>query len=183
MAFKPSMRRLSQSLEMDLDIRPVMNLMVVLIPLLLAGTEMVRLSIIEINLPPTQAGGGGSSDEVQKPEKEQEQRLGLKIAITKSGFSIASASAVLAGEEGEGPTVPVNENGDYDFKKLREKLIEIKKAVKNKDFKDKDSAIITASADIKYQIIIDVLDAIYSYIDDERNVRPLFPQINFGQVL
>jgi biopolymer transport protein ExbD len=183
MAFKPSARRLSQVLEMELDIRPVMNLMVVLIPLLLAGTEMVRLSIIEINLPPTQAGSGGASDTEQKPEKEQEQRLGLKIAITKSGFSIASASAVLSGEEGEGPTVPVDENGDYDYKKLREKLIEIKKTILNKDFKDKDSAVITASADIKYQIIIDVLDAIYSYVDDEKNVQPLFPQINFGQVL
>ena len=57
MAFKPSARRLSQSLEMDLDIRPVMNLMVVLIPLLLAGTVLVELSIIEINLPPAQSGG------------------------------------------------------------------------------------------------------------------------------
>ena len=182
MAFKPSARRLSQSLEMDLDIRPVMNLMVVLIPLLLAGTVLVELSIIEINLPPAQSGGGQSGEE-QKPDKEQEQRLGLKIAITKSGFSIASASAILSGESEEGPTVPVTEDGAYDYNKLREKLIEIKKAVEDKKFKDKDSAIITASADIEYQIIIDVLDAIYSYVDDEQNIRPLFPQVNFGQVL
>ncbi len=33
MAFKPSMRRSGQSLDMELDIKPVMNLMVVLIPL------------------------------------------------------------------------------------------------------------------------------------------------------
>ena len=143
---------------------------------------MVRLSIIEINLPPSQTGGGQNNEE-QKPDKEQEKRLGLKIAITKSGFSIASASTILSGEEGEGPTVPVKEGGEYDFKGLREKLIEIKKAIEDKDFKDKDSAIITASADIQYQIVIDVLDAIYSYIDDEQNIRPLFPQVNFGQVL
>ena len=47
MAYKPSMRRSGQSADIELDIKPVMNLMVVLIPLLLAGVEMVKLSIIE----------------------------------------------------------------------------------------------------------------------------------------
>jgi len=45
MAYKPSARRKSVDLDMDLDIKPVMNLMVVLIPLLLAGAEFVKISI------------------------------------------------------------------------------------------------------------------------------------------
>jgi biopolymer transport protein ExbD len=61
MAFKPSMRRSGQNLDMELDIKPVMNLMVVLIPLLLAGVEMVKLSIIEIDLPPSKAAGSGGA--------------------------------------------------------------------------------------------------------------------------
>ena len=75
MAFKPSMRRSGQSLEMELDIKPVMNLMVVLIPLLLAGVEMVKLSIIEIDLPPSKAAGGGGAGE-ENPEQEKEKKLG-----------------------------------------------------------------------------------------------------------
>ena len=182
MAYKPSARRSGESLELELDIKPVMNLMVVLIPLLLAGVEMVKLSIVEIDLPPASAGAGKGSDE-KNPEKEKEKKLGLKVAITTDGISLATASAVLSGEGGEGPTVPVTATGDQDYEMLLEKLVELKKAIKDKGFKDKDSAIITAGKDIEYQVIIDVLDVIQTYEDDDGNIQPLFPQINFGQVL
>jgi biopolymer transport protein ExbD len=180
MAYKPSARRKSADLEMDLDIKPVMNLMVVLIPLLLAGTEFVKLSIIEINLPPQNQGGGGAE---QNPDREVEKRLNLSIVVTKSGFTISSPSAVLPGDSDEGPTVPVNDDNTFNFVQLKEKLIEVKKMILDKSFKDKDSVIITASADIEYQVIIDVIDAIQLYTDEEENIQPLFPQVNFGKVL
>ena len=181
MAYKPSQRRSGQSLDLELDIKPVMNLMVVLIPLLLAGVEYVKLSIVEIDLPPAQAGGGGAGEE--NPEKEKEKRLGLKIAITNDGFSLATSSAIMSGEEGEGPTVPLNTENDFDYDTLKDKLIELKKLIADKGFKDKESAVITAGASIEYQVIINVMDAILSYEDDEGNIQPLFPQINFGQVI
>ena len=180
MAYKPSARRQSSELDMDLDIKPVMNLMVVLIPLLLAGAEFVKLSIIEINLPPQSQGGGGGE---QNPDREVEKRLNLSIVITKSGFSITSPSTVLPGESDEGPTIPINDDQTFNYDALKEKLIEVKKMIKDKAFKDKESAIITASADIEYQVIIDVIDAIQLYTDDEENIQPLFPQVNFGKVL
>ena len=71
----------------------------------------------------------------------------------------------------------------FNYESLKEKLIEVKKIVLEKSYKDKDSAIITASADIEYQVIIDVIDAIQLYTDEEDNVQPLFPQVNFGKVL
>jgi biopolymer transport protein ExbD len=180
MAYKPSARRKSADLEMDLDIKPVMNLMVVLIPLLLAGAEFVKLSIIEINLPPQNQGGGGAE---QNPDREVEKRLNLSIVVTKSGFTISSPSAVLPGDSDDGPTVPVNDDNTFNFVQLKEKLIEVKKMILDKSFKDKDSVIITASADIEYQVIIDVIDAIQLYTDEEDNIQPLFPQVNFGKVL
>lgn len=181
MAYKPSLRRKSSDIDLELDIKPVMNLMVVLIPLLLAGAEFVKLSIIEINLPPQsqQAGSG----EGQKPDREIEKRLNLSIAITKSGFTISSPSAVLPGEEDEGPTIPLSEENDFDYDKLKEKLIEVKKIVMDKEYKDKESAIITASADIEYQVIVNVIDIIQSYTDEEGNLQLLFPQVNFGKVI
>jgi biopolymer transport protein ExbD len=182
MAYKPSQRRSGQSLDLELDIKPVMNLMVVLIPLLLAGVEYVKLSIVEIDLPPAQAGGGNGSGE-ETPEKEKEKRLNLKIAITRDGFSLATASAIMSGEEGEGPTIPMNSNNGYDYDTLKEKLVELKKLIVDQGFKDKENAIITAGADIEYQIIINVMDTILSYEDDEGNIQPLFPAVNFGQVI
>ena len=181
MAYKPSMRRSGVNADIELDIKPVMNLMVVLIPLLLAGVEMVKLSIIEIDLPP--ASGGGKGGDQDNPEKEKEKKLGLKIAITEVGISLATASAVMTGEQGEGPTVPVKADGTQDFDLLKEKLIEVKKAIKDKGFKDENVAIITAGKEIEYQVIIDVLDDIQKYKDDEGNIQPLFPQVNFGQVV
>lgn len=182
MAYKPSMRRSPVTPDLELNITPVMNLMVVLIPLLLLGVEMVKLSIVEIDLPPASAGAGKSANE-KNPEKEKEKKLGLKIAITADGITLATASAVMSGQEGEGPTVPVSADGEQNFVILKEKLVELKKAIDGKGFKDNNTAIITAGKDIQYQVIINVLDAIQTYKDDEGNFQPLFPQVNFGQVV
>jgi biopolymer transport protein ExbD len=182
MAFKPSMRRSGQNLDMELDIKPVMNLMVVLIPLLLAGVEMVKLSIIEIDLPPAKAGSGPGENE-ENPDKEKEKRLGLKIAITTDGITLATAGAIMSGESGEGPTIPRTGTDDYNYDQLKEKLIELKKLIVDKGYVDKDTAIITAGADIEYQVIVTTMDIILKYEDEEGNIQPLFPRINFGQVI
>jgi hypothetical protein len=55
--------------------------------------------------------------------------------------------------------------------------------IADKGLIDKNSAIITAGAEIEYQVIITVLDTILKYEDEEGNVQPLFPQVNFGQVI
>jgi biopolymer transport protein ExbD len=179
MAFRPSLRRKAVPIQGELEIRPVMNLMVCLIPILLSGAEMVKFSVVEIDLPPTSGGSSGS----ETPQQEQGKKLGLKLAITKGGFSLATASAIMAGEGGAGPTIPVGADGKYDFKTLNKKLAELKKLVEEQGYKDKDLIVITASADIDYQTIIDVLDYTAKYKDDSGNVVPLFPQVNFGQVL
>lgn len=185
MAYKPSMRRRSETLEMDLDIRPVMNLMVVLIPLLIASAEWVKLGIIEINVPPSKAAGGGSGDENNENEvKEKELKLGLKVAVTHDGITIGNAMVLLSGEEGEeGPTVPKNEDGTYNYKKLKKELIEIKKKIEGKDYKDKNRAVLTASADIEYQVIIDIMDNIQTYENDKKEIVALFPEVNFGSII
>jgi biopolymer transport protein ExbD len=183
MAYKPSARRSEEGLSMDLDIRPVMNLMVVLIPLLLQGAEWVKLGAIEINAPPSKAGGSNAGD--QQDQKEEEKVIGLKLAITAEGITIATASAMLASDEGGdgGPTVPINSGGEYDYELLRTKLIEIKKLIIDKGYKDEDRAVITAGKDIEYHNIVDLIDNIQIYEDDKGNQKALFPQVNFGSII
>jgi biopolymer transport protein ExbD len=184
MAYKPSMRRRSETLEMDLDIRPVMNLMVVLIPLLIASAEWVKLGIIEINVPPSKAAGAGEDEESQDELKEKELKLGLKVAVTHDGITIGNAMVLLSGEEGEeGPTVPKNEDGTYNYEKLKKELIEIKKKIEGKDYKDKNRAVLTASAEIEYQVIIDIMDNIQTYENDKKEIVALFPEVNFGSII
>ncbi len=185
MAYKPSLRRTVTVEEMKLDIRPVMNLMVVLIPLLLAGSVWTKLAIKQLNLPPKTAGGGGA--EMNKPV-EVEKRLGLNIIISKEGFFIGSASGFLQKEEskkeaGAPPTIPLKDDGSYDYEGLQGKLKEIKKKVEATDFTDKNAIILTAEADIAYKHVIKTMDNTTLYFNEEGNLMELFPQIIIGQVV
>jgi biopolymer transport protein ExbD len=183
MAYKPSMRRKSDDVDMELDIRPVMNLMVVLIPLLIASAEWVRLGSIEINVPPSKAGVG-DDNEAQSEEVEKEKKLGLSIAITDLGITIASPGAVLSSDEsGEGPTVPVKANGEQDYQTMKDKLIEVKKMIADKGFLDENRAVITASADIEYQVIVRVMDYLQIYENENNEILPLFPEVNFSKII
>lgn len=183
MAYKPSLRRKSDDIDMELDIRPVMNLMVVLIPLLIAGAEWVKLGIIEINVPPAKSAEGPGAGENQNEQKEKAKKLGLTIAVSETGITIGNAGMILAGEEGEGPTIAKAEDGSYDYAKFREKLIEIKKKVLGKGFVDENRAVLTASADIEYQVIISIMDNLQTYQDNEDQIQSLFPEINFSKIL
>lgn len=183
MAYKPSLRRKSDELDMELDIRPVMNLMVVLIPLLILGAEWVKLGIIEINVPPSKTGAGAGAGAEQGEQKEQLKKLGLTIAVSNAGITIGNAGMILSNEEGEGPTVGKLEDGTYDYAKFREKLIEIKKKIMGKGFVDENRAVLTASADIEYQVIVEVMDNLQTYEDENKNVVALFPEINFSKIL
>ena len=185
MAYKPSLRRSRKLEEMSLDIRPVMNLMVCLIPLLLAGSVFTKLAIKQLNLPPKSAGGGEA--ETEKP-MEIEKRLGLNVIISKDGFYIGSRSGFLQAEErkkeeGAEPSISLNEDVSYNFEGLQAKLIEIKQKVAETEYVDKKSIMITAEADIAYKYLIKTMDYVSVYIDEEENEQELFPQIIIGQVV
>jgi len=185
MAYEPSKRKKSEYPEMELDIRPVMNLMVVLIPLLLSCAEFVKLGVIEINVPPakTSVGPGPGEDESTQDLREKELKLGLKIAITRDGITIGNAVTLLAGETGSGPTVPNKADGTHDFPKMREKLIEVKKLITGKGYTDENRAVITASPDIEYQTIVTIMDNVQTYENDNKEVVALFPEVNFGSII
>lgn len=183
MAFKPSMRAHNKIKEIPLDIRPVMNLMVVLIPILLYSAEFVKLSIRELNLPPASSGDkkGSANEEL----KEEEKRFGLTVLVSKNGFYIGNRAGYLTGEtdtQGE-PAIPVNEDGEYEFKLLQDKLAEIKGKIKDQGFVDENSVIISAEADIEYKHILRVIDFVTIYEDSTGTEQELFPQINIGQVI
>ncbi len=184
MAYEPSKRRKSEELDMELDIRPVMNLMVVLIPLLLAGAEFVKVGIIEINLPPAKTQGPGQNKETLAKEKEKQKMLNLKLVITDQGITIGNDFGILRDASGKGPTVGKTADGQYDFAKLREKLIELKKKIKGQGFVDENRLIITAEPQIEYQTIIRVMDNVQTYEDQEtKTVEPLFPEVSFAKML
>ena len=175
MAFRPSQRSRRPKEDPEPNLTPVMNLMVVLIPLLLTSAQFIKLGMIEINLPP--AASGARVAQAQMP-KETEKKLNLTVTITDEGFYLASSMAVALGESGKGPTIPKKPNGEYDFQQLNELLYKIKKQAAGV-FRDSDQIIIVAEPDIDYQTVVFTMDAARSYQTDKGPIA-LFPKVSLS---
>ncbi|MCK5328869.1 MAG: biopolymer transporter ExbD [Candidatus Latescibacteria bacterium] len=170
LTFKPSARRRTESQPGELNQLPVMNLMIILIPVLLAQSAAVKLSLHEVNLPTGGgAGGGTATEEVQK----EEEQLSLTVNITTQGFDIISA---FGRGEADGLSVPMK-GGEYDYETLNEKLMAIKKQIGKSGihFVDAGNVIVMGEPGIKYDVIVHVMDAA-KWGEDETGGRiSLFP--------
>ncbi len=176
MAYRPSKRAKHGFEWVDTNVTPMMNLMVVLIPLLLTSAEFVKLGVIELNLPP--AAQGQTALDMQAMPVEETKKLDLTVTITDQGFFISSSLAVLSGDREGAPTIPLIEDEGsmiYDFDKLSERLLEIKQAAQGK-FPDTDQIILLAEPDINYQTVVSTMDASRS-IRVEGSLVPLFPEV------
>lgn len=176
MAFQPSKRRHIRQESTDLNLTPIMNLMVVMIPLLLSSAQFIKIGIIELNLPPA-AGAAGTLGSSNAP-KETQRNLDLTVSITDQGFYISSAAAVLTGSTATGPTIPIGGNGEYNFDALSQKLYEIKQKAGN-GFSDAESIVIQAENKIRYQVLVSTMDAARSIRIDGTPVL-LFPQVSLS---
>jgi len=175
MAYRPSFRRTVDGESSDPDLTPIMNLMVVLIPLLLSSSEFIKIGILELNLPPA---AGPMTEELGKP-KEKIRTLDLAVSIIDDGFMITSSLAVLQDKKGgEGPSIPNKEDGSYDFEGLSQRLLEIKELAEGK-FPDSDSIVIQANPKINYQTLVYSMDAARSIRVNNRT-KALFPQVSLS---
>lgn len=173
MAYRPSFRRTYAGSSAEPDLTPIMNLMVVLIPLLLTSAEFIKIGIIELNLPPA---AGPVQTSLQQPQ-EKKLTLDLTVSITERGFYVSSALAVLRGQQGE-PTIPLLPDGSYDFDGLSQKLLEIKEKAAEK-YPDLENVIIQAEPNLHYQILVSTMDAARSIHKDEHRII-LFPQVSLS---
>jgi biopolymer transport protein ExbD len=178
MAFRPSLRSSRSTEQVEPNLFPLMNLMVVLIPLLLSTATFVRIGVIELDLPPAAAVAGGE----EALPKEVEQTLDLSVTITDEGFYISSSLAILrSGPEG-GPSIPkivaADGSSQYDYAQLSEKLYEIKSRAQGQ-FPDANHIIVQAEPSIRYQVLVYTMDAARSIRRDER-VYSLFPDVSLS---
>ena len=174
MAFRPSLRRSSTSEEVEINLTPIMNLMVVLIPLLLSSAQFIKIGVIELNLPPAVGAKGVATD----APKEIEKKLDLAITVTDRGFFISSSLAILKGEQENSPSIPILENGEYNFNELSQTLLNLKKKAIGK-FSDTEKIVIQAEPEIKYQILISTMDAARNIVIEDMQYV-LFPDVSLA---
>ena len=174
MAYRPS-KRSSRTFEpLEINIFPMMNLMVVLVPLLLSTATSIKLGVIELNLPQAM---GGQGTEARMPI-EAVRSLDLTVTITQAGLYVSSSQTVLKNDETEGPTIPMAEGEAYDFEKLSSILLELKQRIINSPL-DTKRIILQAEPDIDYQTLVSTMDACRSIIVDG-NAYELFPNVSIS---
>lgn len=168
MAYKPSQRRSIEIEPTEPNLTPIMNLMVVLIPLLLSSAEYVKLGAIELNLPPV--AGPLTQPDVLPFEGMKNFELSV--------FIMEDELVVRSDEKGVLDKIYLNGDRRKALKQLQRRLYDIKKQIPVY-YKNTNSITLQASAGIKYQVIIDVIDAVRLY-DDQNTPIELFPDVRLS---
>lgn len=131
--YKVSGRRIREEVDTEPNIAPMMNLMVILIPLLLTSAEFVKIGAVELKLPEASARSGGGGGDASEADKEA--TLDLGVVITSEGFNLYHYFREEP-ERPEGPEEPEpvedepdipRANGEYDFVALNGALAEVKR--------------------------------------------------------
>lgn len=139
MNLKKSLGRERRIKDVDVNIIPVMNIFLLLIPFLLLTAAFVRLAIVELSLPSINKK---SSEKVQQTPKNLVLVL---LSVKEKGFQLKSPGFKFQ---------PVNKiNNKYNYKKIVDQL----KQIKSKHPQAED-IFIAPKAKVKYDIIIKVMD-------------------------
>lgn len=194
MAFKPSQKRSREEENIEPNITPIMNLMVVLIPLLLSAAQLTELSLLEY-LPPAEAGVSEStgSDELEDDLTQPTEKLSLVVNLAETGIQLSMFEAVEPGPHFY--EIPLRPNGAYNWSVLKDSLISIKsnivgnpigtemiqdertgemKEILKYKYKDGEEISITAVGRTPFQTIIQTMDTCKFFVMGNEQ-KPLFP--------
>ncbi len=146
--------------EAELDVTSFMNLMVVLIPFLLATAVFSQVSIQELNLP---SGSGG--------EVADKPKVTIEIMVRKDALEISNGKVITDRF--------ANKEGNYDLSALTAEL----RALKEK-YPEKEDVTVLLEPNIEYNDMIAVMDTVKIYRQEQEDAPPvsevLFPDISIG---
>ncbi len=174
----------------ELNLAPIMNMVVILIPLLLLSVVFLQVGVINITAPKLSIG---PSTDQPPPEEEP---LNLTVTLEEKGFRIAAKAAVLPEKPGcprPGPTICLSDEkvktmdkfkgarskfakGDsqsaekdlddainaYNWRELYNELVRIKK-----QYPDESVINITADPEIPYAMVVRAMDVARFKLDKE----------------
>lgn len=123
----------------DVNITPVLNLFLVLVPFLLLTTEFVHIAVLELSLPSLNQSQSSSSANQQKPP------ILILLAIDEDGFEIVAPKMQL-------PKIPKKAK-TYQLKTLAGELKKIKAR-----YQTTEEITIQPKETILYETIVDVMD-------------------------
>ena len=148
--------------EEDIDVTPLLNVMVVLIAFLIFSAVFSRINIQEIVLP-TQGGGGAAQDV---------QPIVIEVIVRQNVLEVSDGNSIIV-------SLP-KQNGKYDTQTLSEYLWQFKQV-----YTEKQDVNILLEPDIEYESMIQVMDAVKIAVikqegEAEGQQVVLFPQVSLG---
>lgn len=154
----------------ELNLVPYLDITVNLVMfMLLSITGLLEFATLNVNAP--KYGSGVRAEQANPSEK----KLMLTVAISRKGYFVAGAGAILGNDEaadaaaatGQGePTIPLK-NGEFDYASLTAKLAQVKNA-----FPTETKVIFAADPDIKYTALVKSMDAAR-----EQEGKIMFPDV------
>ena len=121
----------------DIDVTPVMNMFIILIPFLVSLAVFTHLTIIDFSLPPNVGMGLDAS--------EGKPKLKITVVVTAGYFAITHGDAML-------DSIPV-QNGEYDYTLLSKQL-----AVRRMEVDIKDEVIVAVQDAIRFKHVVKAMD-------------------------
>lgn len=173
---RPSLRRRSRGIEeIDLPLVPIMDAFVTLIAFLLMATSMLAVTLIDTPVPILSS----------LPDDSKAKPLTLSVRISTRELKIESPFNLI-----QAITIPIVDNtGHYD--KFHESLLGVKKK-----FPLEKKIIFFPSADVKYDDIVQLMDASRELFKTDETLfvadaatgvnKPLtelFPEVIFGNIV
>jgi len=142
----------------DLNLTPIMNMVLVLIPLMLLIGVFMMISVTEVTI------SQGSAFAAQNGEPPKR----LQLFISQQGFTVVESGASLPALEncpGGGPTIcPLKEEIDpnrevetdrHDWRRLYNTLLEIKQ---KPDWADHEQIEIVADSSVNFGVLVKAMD-------------------------
>lgn len=152
MAFAPSQsRKLSKKKSQELNLIPIMNLFLVVIPMLLMMMVTVNLAMISIDYSASSQATDSKGAGKDKKNKDLPKVITLKILMKSIELDIGVKKA----KKIDIPAIDGNYPAKYDFLALDQKLSELKKDEK---FQDEKTIIVLAEPDVIYDALIKTID-------------------------
>ena len=157
--------RKKEAVETDimelLNLTPMMDVLTVLVVFLLITAVFTSITVMDLNVP-TNAGASVSN----KPN------FAIEVIVRKAGLEIANGSSVEA-------AIPKKED-KYDLELLSKILLRLKS-----QYPDKQDASVLMEPDIKYDHLIEIMDAVRSTVvkaegSGEAKKVELFTKISIG---
>lgn len=138
----------------ELSLTPIMNMVLVLIPLMLLNVVFMTINVIEVTMPQRSAGSASSGE----PPKR------LQLFISQQGFTIVENNVPLPARKDctpGGPTV-CSKEGEYEVETDRHDWLELYNAlmeIKMKpDWTDHDQIEIVGDSAVNFGVLVKTMD-------------------------